>query len=287
MRYSLLGGVSFAALGLTGWVSSAHAGDIILTGHDNDYHCSVGNAGNACGALGAELNYVRAGSSLPVLVIDDGSELTSSFGDLPGSSIPFTAVTVNAVTASMFNHSKYSAFAVASVTSCGGCDNPVGSGSALAKFSTSVASFFDAGGGILGLAGATDPSAYSYVPDSAGNPTPIFSSSGFVETSTGSAIPGFFAVNGDQTHNTFANPGTSGVSSVFKVAERFGGTTAADPAVTLFASGTIKCVGASCTIGPNPTVPAVPEPYGLAVFGVGRFGLAAARRRQSLSRGRG
>ncbi len=278
-RYTLLAGAGAVALGFPGWVSSARAGDIILTGHDNDYHCDAGNAGNACTALGAELNYTRAGSTLPVLVIDDGTELTSSLTDL---SIPYTAVTVSAVTAGMFNHSKYSAFAVASVSTCGGCDNPVGSGTALSAYSTSIASFFDAGGGILGLAGASDPDAYAYVPDAAGTTTPIYSSSGFVTTTTGASIPGFFAVNGDETHNTFAEPGTGGVSSTYKVAERFG---AGGPAVTLFASGTIKCTGSSCTIGPNPTTPTVPEPMSISLVGAGLFGLALARRRHGHSVG--
>ncbi len=239
MRKALFLGASALALGFGfgGFSSSAEAGNILLTGHDNDLHCYFGNAGNACGASGAEVSYVKAGSSLPVLAIDD---LTSGRQELDSAlttlGVAHTTVTVGAVTAGMFNHSLYSAFAVASVTTCGGCDNPVGTGTHLAAFSSAIISFFNAGGGILGLAGATDPNAYAYIPDSAGNPTPIFASSGFVTTPAGTTIPGFFAVNGDETHNTFDNPGTGGVSPVIIVAERFGGTASSDPAVTLFVS---------------------------------------------------
>ena len=110
-----------------------------------------------------------------------------------------------AVTAASFDPTKFSAFAVASVSSCGGCDNPPGTGAMLAAFSTSIASFFDAGGGILGLTGSTDPTAFWYVPDAASG-SPIASTSGFVATTAGTTdIPGFFAVNGDQTHNIFTD----------------------------------------------------------------------------------
>lgn len=274
LRVALLG-TTIAFAGFTiGGIGTAHAGNVVLTGHDNDYHCFNGDT-NACATLTPELNFVRNGSSLPVLAIDNGSELT---GSLTNVGVAYTGVTLSAVTGSMFDPTKYSAFVVASQASCGGCDMPLGTGTALSAFNTAIASFFNAGGGILGLAGASDANAYAYVPDSAGTTTPIYASSGFVATSTGtSGIPGFIAVNGDETHNTFANPGTAGVSSGYQVAERYNGTAASDPAVTLFASATIKCTGAACTL--TPTAPTgVPEPSTLLLFGAGLFGLAGARR---------
>jgi PEP-CTERM motif len=270
MRYTLLAGASALAMGFA--ASSAMAnGDIVLTGHDNDYHYNFGagpgNSGEAGMALAAEIGWVRQGSSLPVLSIDAGSELTNA---LSGLGIPFTNVTPGAVTGSMFNHSVYSAFVVASVTSCGGCDNPPGTGTILAGFETQIASFFDAGGGIVGLAGAGDPAAYAYAPENGGTTTPIFVSSGFVATATGLAgIPGFTAVNGDETHNTF-----SGFSSFYKVAETFGD---GGPAVTIFGSGTIVCTGPSCHV-----MPGTPEPstWTMMAIGFGAFGLLAARARR-------
>ena len=142
-------------------------------------------------------------------------------------------------------------------------------------FETQIAAFFNAGGGILGLAGAGDAAAYDYVPEAGGTTTPIFSSSGFVATPAGLAgIPGFFAVNGDETHNTFAS-----FNPFYQVAEVFdptGGTSG--PAVTIFGTGgTIGCTGTTCTIsGGTPE----PSTWTMMVIGFAGFGLLAARARR-------
>jgi hypothetical protein len=251
--------------------AAAAGGNILLTGHDNDFHCSFGPT-VTCGVLGAETNFVRNGSALPVLVIDRnngfGLELSSA---LTTEGIAHTTVAAGAVTAGMFDHTKYSAFAVASVTSCSGCDNLPGTGATLAGFETAITSFFNAGGGILGLTGASDPSAFSYVPEAGGTTTPIFTSSGFVATANGLAdIPGFTAVNGDETHNTFA-----GFSPFYKVAERFGSD---GPAVTIYGTnGHIGCTGTKCTISGG-----IPEPSTWALLGLGFFSLGVAVRKRKL-----
>ena len=182
--------------------------------------------------------------------------------------------TVGSITAADFDHSIYSAFVVASVTTCGGCDNPVGTGAVLAGFSTAIAAFFNAGGGIYGLAGATDPSAYAYVPESATNAGGSPPRTGYVTTADGTSL-GIPAVNGDTTHNFFNEPGTGGLSSLYKVTERLGDPLTGTPETVALKGGEIVCTGPGCVIT------GAPEPMTLSLLGAGLFGLGVARRRWS------
>ena len=208
--------MAVAGIGL-GLSATAEAGRVVLTGHDNDLHAFFGSpGGDETTTTAAELTYVRAGSTLPVLVIDNGLQAVSLIGNIIGAA-NVVSRTVSAVTAADFDPSLYSAFVVASVQTCGGCDNPVGTGTTLAGFSSAISDFFNAGRGILGETVATDTAGYAYVPQAAGAPSPIGDSDGFVATAAGTAaMPGFLAVNGDQTHNIFSEPGSGGVSVPIK-----------------------------------------------------------------------
>jgi hypothetical protein len=253
--------------------SPASAGSIFLTGHDADFHMAGGSA-SAQAALTSELAFVRNGSSLPVLTFDSGTQLTR---DLTTLGIPFTNVNPSnavAITNALFNASNFSAIAVASDSSCGGCDNTDAGLANLAAHVSAIGAFVTAGGGILGLAGAADPNAYAYVPEAASNGGGFPPSNGFVETAAGTAA-GLVAENGDATHNFFNTPGTGGLSATYQVAE-INGTNVE----SVFISGaSVICTGDSCTI--TSSVPGPIAGAGLPglIFASGGL-LAWWRRRQ-------
>ncbi len=246
-------------------VGSSHAGNIALTGHDDDFHSD----GAALKQINEMLSFVRAGSTLPVLTFDAGSELT---GALTTLGISFVNVNPKAaIDASVFDHRIYSAFAVASDSSCGGCDNNATDTAHLTANADAIKAFFNDGGGILAFAGAANAASYyGFLPASAsgfGNPP----STGYVQTAFGASL-GIDAVNGDPTHNFFAEPGTGGVSSAYGVVERLGASGAAE---------TIACAGCSISGGTIVGAPgaSVPEPGTVSLFGIAAAGLLARRRR--------
>jgi hypothetical protein len=269
---------SVAAVALVG-ANYAYAGSIVLTGHDNDFHenfgASPGPGGPAGLALSAELSFVRD-SSLPVLTFDQGTELTNA---LTALGIPFTNIsTAAAILPTLFDPTKFSAMAVASITSCGGCDNTPGFVAQLSTAANQAAinSFFNAGAGILGLAGAADANAYAYVPTAATNAGGSPPSNGYVQTAAGAAF-GLPATNGNPTHNFFSEPGTGGLSSSYSVTERLLNATTGTPETVAVRAGTTTCIAkGTCTTG-------TPEPGSLGLLGVGLAGLAAARRRKRSS----
>ncbi len=249
--------------------SGAKAGNIVLTGHDDDYHQSS----DALAQISGTLRFVQNGSALPVLTFDAGSELTSALTRLGISYVNVDPSAAANVTDALFNSGAYSAFAVASEQSCGGCDNSDAALANIAAHATAIASFFNAGGGIFGLAGAGDPNAYAYVPESASNPGGTPSSVNHFQTAAG-ALLGIPAVNGDATHNFFGEPGTAGLASAFVVTETqdLNGT----PLTVALGNGTIS--GGTITGGGGSGGTAVPEPMSAALLATSALGLAMIRR---------
>jgi len=252
-------------------VGAASAGNIFLTGHDTDFHDAFGSA-SAQAALAADVAFVRNGSALPLLTLDAGTELTSA---LTALGISFVNIAPTAVTNADFNPALYSAFAVASINSCGGCDNSPADNAAIATHLAAISAFVTAGGGILGLSGAGDPNAYAYVPTAASNGGGSPPANGFVETPAGLAV-GLVAENGDPTHNFFPTPGTGGLSPLFQVAE-INGTSVES---VFIKDASIGCVGDACVITTG-----VPEPstWAMMILGFAGVGFMAYRRRTQSS----
>jgi hypothetical protein len=161
------------ALAVTASSAGASTGaNFVATGHDMDLHCAFGST-DECEYLKIVVDKVRAGSTLPILAIDQGSEVKTAL-----EAIGFTGagevVTVDPAEAATFaatpfvdgaGHPLYSAIITASDATCGGCDDtPEGEANINAR-AADFASFFNAGGGILALAGADEfETYYDFVP---------------------------------------------------------------------------------------------------------------------------
>jgi len=245
--------LALGAIFALGTANLATAGNIALTGHDDDYHDFFGSAaGNA--QLTALVSFVRAGSALKVLTFDEGTELTAS---LTAMGVAFDNVAApGGVAAGLFDPTVYSAMIVASAVSCGGCDNSPAMGLALAAESAAITAFLNAGGGILALSGASDATYYSFLPETASAPSGA-PSTGYAQTAAG-LLYGIPEVNGDPTHNVFDEPGTGGTSAAYLVAERLGTATSGD-------AETLLCV--ACTVGGGVITSGVPEPGSIMLFG--------------------
>lgn len=194
---------------------AASGGNLWITGHDADYHCSA--EGEQCNYLKVAVNFVTNGSTLPILALDHGSEVATAIDDAFGGSGPaVTTIDPRSQFAGLPLVDKngkplYSAIVVASDTTCGGCDNNDAFGvtpdsDAINARSSDIQTFFNAGGGILGLAGADNISVfYNFLPIQAtGEPT----TSPYTLTSLGLSL-GLIEGPDDNccaTHNSFDLP---------------------------------------------------------------------------------
>jgi hypothetical protein len=256
---------TYLAILCVGWllaVTPVFAGNIYLTGHDLDFHCTNQSAPTQCNAFKIAVAQARAGApdpSKPVLFVDQPN--TSGIDDFGGQQQTALAAanvglvantdyvvvdpTTSAWTSATLNTSSYSAILFASHITCGGCDNTDAAVTAINARSSDISTFFNSGGGLVYLAGAGSATYYNSVPTSVAV-TSIGTTPGDTEgclpnpgpgcyqlTALGTAI-GLTDDDADCcfTHNSFSLP----TGSPLQTAEVDGATTP-NPETLLFTSG--------------------------------------------------
>ena len=210
-------------------------GNFIATGHDMDFHCSGGSS-DECAYFKILVTKARNGSTLPILALDQGTELTIALTNIAAAPVVSLDPTSAAFGTTKFVDTTgkplYSVIITASDTTCGGCDNtPAGEGKINARASDFTA-YFNNGGNIIALTGADNfATYYKFVPLKGVNGTVV--SPPFTVTSQGAAIGVTNAMaNCCPTHSSFSIP-----SAPFQTLEKDSAGLAE----------TIACFG--CTIG--------------------------------------
>jgi hypothetical protein len=211
----------FAMMGFSSGAYAATGANFVATGHDMDLHCSVAGPAEQeqeCTYFKIVVDKVRNGSKLPILALDQGANCCGFGFELVKAleKIGYGAETVHVnpanaaeFDATAFVNAKgeplYSAIITASDETCGGCDdNEEGENNINAR-AADFEKFFNAGGGILALAGAGRFSSYyNFVPLKVGA---TFVSPPFEVTPEGAklGITNEMA-NCCETHNSFEYP---------------------------------------------------------------------------------
>jgi hypothetical protein len=220
--------VGAALVAMLSAVPAAFAGRAVITGHDADLHCDGG--GPQCSFVKTAIAYVRAGApdpSKPVLVLDNKNlHLQKALAQAELAPAP-PSVVMDPSSAQFASEplttAKYSAILVASDATCGGCDlnsfTSTSDSDAINTRRAELAAFFNAGGGLLFLAGADHGGGSSGAPNNAYYaPLPLPASGvpvspPFTLTAKGMAIgftdnpsPSLSSINCCKTHNSFSQP---------------------------------------------------------------------------------
>jgi hypothetical protein len=235
--------------------ASASAGRLVATGHDADSHCSGYDNAGQCHFIATAVNYVRAGSGKPVLLLDCSptQRLKLAINNALGAATAAATTTICPTSPGFAGEdfSKYSAIVVGSSLdqiNIGGISTTPDS-NAIAARKGAIETFFNAGGGIFALAGDSNGDGnptfpdtyYSFIPIPLGGKsvtspfrlTPEGQALGFEDSTNGIGTNN--DINCCPTHNSFQEPAAS---SALQVAERDGANPPAPE--TLFADGTIS-----------------------------------------------
>ncbi|MEJ7670583.1 MAG: IPTL-CTERM sorting domain-containing protein [Casimicrobiaceae bacterium] len=287
MKNRLLNTICLFAFGFL--AGAAQAGNLWLTGHDADLHCS---GGTQCNHFGIALDFGRQAApdkTKPILFLTSpGGDLVAAAGQavararntVEGAGNPFPFVVVDptdaAFATTVLSVANFSAIVIASDTSCGGCDNNLADIVAINARTAEIQAFFNAGGGLVYFAGAENRDTYYLsVPIPAGA---VAVSAPFTLTPEGVALGLLTAQDANccATHNSFNLPPAGGA---LRVAE----TDSAGFAETLFArDATITgggIGGPGTTFGPRD-IPTLSE-WGMIILAllVAGFGALTVRRR--------
>ena len=290
MKNRLLSTICLFAFALLG--GAAQAGNLWLTGHDADLHCS---GGSQCNHYGVALDFARQAApnrTLPLLFLTSpGGDLVAAAGmaaararntvEGAGNAFPFVVVdpTDPAFATTVLSVANFSAIVIASDETCGGCDNNAADIAAINARTAELQAFFNAGGGLVYFAGADRRDTYYLsVPIPAGA---VAVSPPFTLTAEGLALglDPTTDTNCCATHNSFNLPAPGGA---LRVAE----TDSAGFAETLFARDA-SITGGGIT-GPGGAafdprdIPTLSE-WGLILLAllVAGFGALTVRRRYS------
>jgi hypothetical protein len=276
------------ALGFT-VPASVQAGNLWLTGHDADFHCS---GTEQCNHFGIAIDFARLSApnpGLPLLFLDSGTQLTTAAtmpgararNSVQGAGNPFLFTVVDpstpAFAALALTTTAFSGIVIASDSSCGGCDNNAADIAAINARTAAITAFFNAGGGLVYLAGAGNRATYyNSVPIGA---TAAAVSPPFDLTPAGVGIGLTDPADTDccATHNAFVFPAAG---SALQVAE----TDSSSLAETLFARGAAITDGGIVTPPPTdgvtpPPTGKIAEPSTVALLGLAIAALGLRRRR--------
>ena len=254
-------GLAVALLLLLVLPASASAGRLIVTGHDADRRCA--QLGQQCGFLKASIKYVREtapASKKPVLVLDRGpKQLAAAIQKAWSNGVSYTGPKLRIVDPRSptfaklaIDYTRFSAIAIASDSSCGGCDLEAADSAALWRRRNALQKFLTKGGGIyLGAGGSNAAAYYRFMPVPAAGPG---SEGPFVLTAYGKRIGFKDADLAGAVTNTFAAPDVGRMDVAAKTANNVGDTLIADGRVRkgkLVADTTIPpTIGQSIVVQP-------------------------------------